>query len=215
MVLAARVPSEVHIARFKKHFEGRKGEINARLEHFSNVLKDKKEVLFEELVFCLLTPQSKARFCDAAVANLKAKGLLFTGEAEEIAVLIQGDVRFHNNKAKWIVEAREKFFDYKLDFSDIPALRDQLVRDFKGLGYKEASHFLRNIGFGEDLAILDRHILKNLVKVGVLEEVPKSMSPGIYFNIENQLKSLCSEIGITPAQLDLLFWSEETGEIFK
>jgi len=36
-----------------------------------------------------------------------------------------------------------------------------LVKNLTGLGYKEAGHFLRNIGSGK-IAILDRHILRNL-----------------------------------------------------
>jgi N-glycosylase/DNA lyase len=83
------------------------------------------------------------------------------------------------------------------------------------MGYKEASHFLRNIGFADDLAILDRHILKNLKIFGIIEEIPKSLSKKKYLEIEEKMRNLANEVNIPLSHLDLLFWSKETGEIFK
>ena len=80
---------------------------------------------------------------------------------------------------------------------------------------KEASHFLRNIGFGKEIAILDRHILKNLKRVGVIDEIPKTISRKKYLEMETKMSNFCNKIGISMAELDLLFWSEETGEILK
>ena len=84
-----------------------------------------------------------------------------------------------------------------------------------GLGYKEASHFLRNIGLGEDLAILDRHILKNLVLLGVIDEVPSSLSRKTYLDIERRMTEFSKRLGINMGQLDLLLWYKEAGEVFK
>jgi N-glycosylase/DNA lyase len=84
-----------------------------------------------------------------------------------------------------------------------------------GFGLKEASHFLRNIGSEFDLAILDRHIIKNLLRYGVIDEIPKSLTKKQYLMIEERMKKFSKKIGIPLAELDLLFWSEETGEIFK
>ncbi len=85
----------------------------------------------------------------------------------------------------------------------------------KGLGYKEASHFLRNIGLGFDLAILDRHIMRNLLKYGVIDKIPECITKKCYLSLENEMKKFSDKIDIPLADLDLLFWSEETGEIFK
>ena len=93
--------------------------------------------------------------------------------------------------------------------------REWLVFNIKGFGYKEASHFLRNIGFGENMAILDRHILKHMVNNKVIPEIPKSITPKIYKDLEQKFISYANEVSIPPAHLDLLFWSEEAGEIFK
>ena len=82
------------------------------------------------------------------------------------------------------------------------------------MGWKEASHFLRNIG-NRDLAILDRHILKNLVRTGALERLPKSLTPKTYLAIEEKFAAFSKRVNIPMDELDLLFWSMETGEILK
>ena len=74
---------------------------------------------------------------------------------------------------------------------------------------------MRNIGFFEEIAILDRHILKNLKKYRAIKSVPKNLSSKKYFEIENQMKKFSEKIKIPMHELDLLFWSEETGEIFR
>lgn len=209
-----QVPSEVYVARLMNHFNQQRKKIDQRLQDFSNVGRLSKTRLFEEFAFCLLTPQSKAKVCDVAIKRLVTLDLLLNGTREEIAPNLRG-VRFHNNKAKWIINAREKFFNFILDFKEPTMAREMLVREFKGMGYKEASHFLRNIGYGRNLAILDRHILKNLVRMGLIKEIPHSISPKKYLEIEQKMKSFCLKQDISMAQLDLLLWSEETGEIFK
>lgn len=84
-----------------------------------------------------------------------------------------------------------------------------------GLGMKEASHFMRNIGLFEDIAILDRHILKNLIEYDVISEIPKTLTVKIYLEIEQKMKEFAEKIKIPFTELDLLFWSEETGHVFK
>ena len=93
--------------------------------------------------------------------------------------------------------------------------REWFVDNVKGIGLKEASHFLRNIGLGEDLAILDRHILKNLALLGVIEEVPASLSRRLYLEIEDRMRKFAENIKIPMSHLDLLLWYMETNEIFK
>ena len=100
-------------------------------------------------------------------------------------------------------------------FPSHAAAREWLVENVKGLGYKEASHFLRNIGLGEDLAILDRHILKNLVLLGVIAKVPGSPTKRIYLEIEKEMAAFSEKAGIPMRELDLLLWYKEAGEVFK
>ena len=133
-------------------------------------------------------------------------------------------VRFKNNKAKYLVTLREQMKDKNgkiitRDFfnsiSDVNEKREWIVKNIKGMAYKEASHFLRNVGFGKKISILDRHILKNLVKLEVMEEVPKSLTPKLYLEIEKKMKAYCDYVDISMDSLDLLLWYKEAGEIFK
>ena len=206
----------------KEIFYAKQKEINSRLDDFKQVwVRDDNEI-FSELVFCLLTPQSKAKTCWGAVMNLKKKGLLLNGDANQIVSEL-GGVRFRNKKAIYIVEARDFFtannrisIKTKIKgFNKNKDAREWLVKNVRGMGYKEASHFLRNIGFGEDFAILDRHILKNLKALEVIEEIPGSISRKKYLEIEKRMIKFSKDVNIPMSYLDLVLWYKETGEIFK
>ena len=184
--------------------------------------RGKDEEIFAELVFCILTPQSKAKVCWRVVKTLKEKGLLLKGNERKLVKELR-KVRFGKKKANFIIKARALFMkNGKLgikkktkDFKSSNEAREWLVKNVKGLGYKEASHFLRNIGRARDLAILDRHILKNLKLFGILDEVPKSLSKKKYFEIERRMKEFSKKIGIPLSHLDFVLWYKETGEVFK
>lgn len=199
-------------------YNSKKAEIEKRLQDFKEVSRKSEQDIFAELVFCILTPQSKAHSCDKAVKELFASRAVF-GKAGEIRKRLKTLVRFHNTKARHIIRARDLFLNnggIKKHLKGDPAeLREWLVKNVYGLGYKEASHFLRNVGIGENLAILDRHILKNLVMYGVIKEIPKSLTRKRYLEIEKSVNEFGDAIGIPASHLDLLFWSHETGEIFK
>jgi len=94
-------------------------------------------------------------------------------------------------------------------------IREWLVSNVKGMGYKEASHFLRNIGMGEDMAILDRHVLKSMKILGIIDAIPKNINKRDYLEMEKKLRDFSERIKIPLSHLDLLFWSKETGELFK
>ena len=201
----------------------RKDEIERRLNEFKFLWKNaSEEELFAELAFCLLTPQSKATVCWRAIEELRDSGILFFGSPEDIVDFLNG-VRFKYTKAKNIVAARNFFSkNSKINirgklsnFSSPIEMRKFLVKNVRGMGYKEASHFLRNVGFGENLAILDRHILKNLVSLGVIDAIPKTLTRKKYLKIEEKMREFTKEIGIPIAHLDLALWFKEAGLIFK
>jgi len=204
-------------------YESKRQEIALRLHEFRNIWKKgtNKEI-FTELVFCILTPQANGKLCWSAVENMIRKGVLFTGDRGQIVKELSS-ARFIHKKSAYIVEAREKFFcSNKVSLKSIISqigdgykAREWLVQNVKGIGYKEASHFLRNIGFEQNLAILDRHIIKSLQFVGVIKEIPGSLSKGRYFNIEKRMMEFSKAIQIPMSYLDLVMWYNETGEIFK
>jgi N-glycosylase/DNA lyase len=203
------------ISELRKDYLKKKGEIDKRLKEFHDMWSEPEDSVFSELCFCILTPQSKAKNADKAIKSLERTGSLKKGGQEEVSKTLKGLVRFHNNKGKYIIEARGKFSKKCICAENAPKAREWLVETIKGLGYKEASHFLRNIGFGKDIAILDRHILKNLKKFGVIPDVPKTLTRKRYLEIEGKMRDFSRKIGIPMDAIDLLFWSTEAGEIFK
>jgi N-glycosylase/DNA lyase len=198
-----------------KEYKAKKTLIRKRLSEFKKVGKGSAKDIFTELCFCILTPQSNARQCDKAIQELKKKRLLFKAPAGAIRAVLKGRSRFHNKKAGYLVNARRSFDRSVLSAGNILDVRKKIVGSIKGVGYKEASHFLRNIGLGKDVAILDRHILKNLKRYGVIGKVPSSISAKSYLDIEERARSFAKSMGLALEELDLLFWSRETGEIFK
>ena len=189
--------------------------IRQRLADFSEVLPD---LYFYELVYCLLTPQSSAVNA-GQVTEALMRARLLEETVDPVPVLRNGGayIRFHNTKARNILHAKEQLSDILAALANgdgAPRQRDWLVANVRGLGMKEASHFLRNIG-RRDLAILDRHILRNLAKHRVIRSIPKTLTKKQYLAIERRFLDFARDLGLTMDELDLYFWSRETGEILK
>jgi len=203
-------------------YSQRKDEIKKRLQEFKEILEDTNERIFAELAFCLCTPLSKATVCWRAIESLNKNNLLFIGTENQIQPFLNAIFR-NKDKARYIIEAR-KFFtenskiqiknNLKMLSNNIER-REWLVKNINGFGMKEASHFLRNIGMSNDLAILDSHILKNLYEYGIIDKPIKNPSPKKYLEIENKMKKFSENVGIPFDELDLLLWSKETGMVFK
>jgi len=212
-------PRKVSFTLLSKLYPEREEEIGNRLLEFKRAFGKPDKDIFEELIYCILTVQSSARSAEKAVILLKRKNLVLHGRAKEVERCLRG-VRFARTKANRIIKARRLFSSGKgirikarLP-ADPQSARCYLASEVEGIGYKEASHFLRNIGY-HGLAILDRHVLKGLEDLRVIEEVPKYLSERKYLAIENLYINLAEKLGITPEALDLLLWSAKTGEVLK
>ena len=198
-------------------------QIQQRIAEFKHMcVHGTEEQVFAEFVFCLFTPQSNARSCWAAVERLAAKGLLVRGTKPQLAREMIG-VRFHHTKAENLIRARSLFVvensiilkSLISCFKDVRHIREWLVANVKGLGYKEASHFLRNSGFGLDLAILDRHVLRNLCLCGSLDTIPETISRQEYYRLEGCMLELAAEANIPMSHLDFVLFYRQTEDIFK
>ncbi|KKP28400.1 MAG: putative N-glycosylase/DNA lyase [Parcubacteria group bacterium GW2011_GWA2_31_28] len=140
----------------------------------------------------------------------------------ELKKILRDKTRFYKNKSNYLKLSKDQYNNIKKiiinknkkDIIKNKKIREFLVKNIKGLGYKEASHFLRNIGY-KNLAILDRHILKNLQKFKVINKVPKHLNKKNYLSIEEKFYKFSKKIDIPMDELDLLFWSMETGKVFK
>jgi N-glycosylase/DNA lyase len=203
------------IEELRALYARRRPEIRTRLHEFAHVHPTEYSY---ELAYCLLTPQSSAIHAGIVIEELRRQDF-FNRNCDPEPTLRRKDcyIRFHRTKARHLFRAKEQFPEILSHLSNGASSKDVrqwLVANVKGLGWKESSHFLRNIGH-RDLAILDRHILRNLCALGVIDDVPKSITAKQYLAIEETFKRFAAEIGIPMDELDLLFWSMETGKILK
>ncbi len=192
-------------------YEKKSQEIKSRLNQFKNLAEEEQ---FKEFMFCLLTPQSNAQRCWSAVEEISKLSNL---NEESIYNILKSRTRFHKTKTKRIINAKDNFIKIKQNLSNknIKELRNYLAENVNGYGLKEAGHFLRNIGLSNNqIAILDRHILRNLKNLNVIQE-DKIKNQKHYYKLENAFLEFANKINIPADELDLLWWGKENGEIFK
>ena len=184
--------------------------------------KNDDERIFEELSFCICTANASAEMGLRSIDAIR--NIINAENADRISERLKGVHRFNNARAAYIVHTREYLkntigFRLKnkiLSFKDKNELRDffALNKDIKGLAYKEASHFLRNIVF-KGYAILDKHIINSLHEFGVLSTNDKPKNPRHYLEIEQKFIDFSKQVGIDMDELDLLLWSRKNGRILK
>lgn len=197
--------------------------IRARLAEFENVWRKGTDArLWEELVFCIFTAGASARMGLRSIEAVRA--LLKEGAHAELAEALTGVHRYPYARSGYIVVTRDylqadcglRLRERLQNFNDPLERRDWLARErrIKGLGYKESSHYLRNIGF-RGYAILDKHILRSLAELGVIDSPAPPATRTRYLAVEDQLRRFAREVEIDFDELDLVLWSMKTGEILK
>lgn len=190
-----------------------KTKVDEKLKEFAS-LKNNPDKWFYELCYCILTANSTAEMCinvqkrvGEGFKNLPLKQLKKT--------MKDSSCRFYNKRAEYIVEAREVFDPFlvkNMADKDPERARDWLADNIKGIGMKEASHFLRNIGY--QIAIADFHIVDILKRYRFL---PAGMvlNRKNYLIIERKLRDMAKDFRMTLGELDLYLWYMETGKILK
>jgi N-glycosylase/DNA lyase len=217
------VPGKKYIDELQRDYRAKKPLIAKRLAEFRKVYKQGDQAIFEELCYCILTAGSSAKMGMRTVEALR--DILLTGDLRELQQRAkENHVRFWRVRPAYIVQTRKFLKDacglqMQSLISSFNTGHDR--RDFfaktkaiKGLGYKEASHFLRNIGFS-GYAILDKHILNSLREMGVINKRMRPTTRAGYLAIEKKLEQFAEELGIDMDHLDLLLWSRKTGEVLK
>jgi N-glycosylase/DNA lyase len=188
--------------------------VKRQIQEFCSFKFKDNESWFSELCFCILTANSSAEMGIKIQKELGYEGFASLNENELAEKLRELGYRFYNVRADYIVRAR-RFLNIKdiiVDMDPFDA-RNWLVENVKGYGYKEASHFMRNVGY-LDFAILDRHILRMLHNHGIVEK-PKYLVKRRYLEIERVFVQLAEELEIRPGELDLYLWYLATGKILK
>jgi len=189
--------------------------VESRINEFNEIRSKFHEKIFGELCFCVMTANCSAEKC-IEVQKLIGDGFQNLPEEKLAQNLRLNGYRFPNIRAKYIVQARELQGELKSNiktYKDPHKLREWIVKNIKGLGYKEASHFLRNIGF-TDYAIIDFHILDLLTKFNLIEK-PKTLTKTKYLEIEELLEKIAEGLSLNLAELDLYMWYVETGKVLK
>ena len=191
--------------------------IDARVKEFNELGMKNSNEIFKELCFCLMTANFSAEGGIRIQKDVN-EGLLVLPEDLLASKLKALGHRFPNMRAKFIVASRKVKDNIKeklQEFNNDEDRRQWLVDNVKGLGYKEASHFLRNIGYS-NVAIIDFHIIDLLVKHNLVEQPKnKSLNGKKYAEIENTLKEISNKAGINLGELDLYLWYMETGKVLK
>lgn len=192
-----------------------KNLVKSRTRQFKNIRKKTNNKIFSELCFCLITANFNAERA-IRIQNQIKEGFCYLPKNKLVYLLKNLGYRFPNKRTEYITEARKhKNFIKNIieDFGTENELREWLVKNVKGLGYKEASHFLRNIGF-TDLAIIDFHIIDILTRYKLIKK-PKTLTERKYLEIENVLRKIANKLKLNLAELDLYLWYIETGKILK
>lgn len=204
------------------HIE-RRDDVQARLNEFREIWKNgTDEKLWEEMVFCFLTGGCSAKMGLRSIEAVRP--ILMGGNHNELTVKLVGVHRYPNARAGYIVASRNylqahcgmRLREKLTSFNDDLERRDWLVKEkgVKGLGYKEASHFLRNIGL-PGYGILDKHILRSLAELKIIGDPKPPNTRQKYLTVENKLKNLAEKLKIDFDEMDLVLWSMKTGEILK
>lgn len=204
-----RLESDPHVRRL----------VEERVAEFMEVNKADSPAWFIELVYCLLTAYSSAEMGQLCVDALNDCGVIFDGSPEEVAetLRVQGH-RFADKRAEYIVAARRLAPALKgliQGFETSGEARGWLVKNVKGLGWKEASHFLRNVGY-LDVAILDRHILSNMREHSLIpEDGGKGLTKRRYLEYEGVLRRVADMLGMPTGKMDLYLWYRKTEKVLK
>ena len=213
----------VTVEKIRAAHRARRREIRARLAEFEAVWRDATdERLWEELVYCIFTAGASARMGLGSVEAVRP--LLARGTQPELAAALTSKHRYPNSRSGYVVVTREflsadcgmRLRERLESFTDAFERRDWLARtrEIKGLGYKESSHFLRNVGL-RGYAILDKHILRCLWEVGIIASPQPPSTRARYLATEETMRRFALDVGVDFDELDLVLWSMKTGEILK
>jgi len=195
---------------------GVRGKVDSRLRQFRELHQMEDDHWFSELCFCILTANSSATIGLRIQEHLGIQGFKTLPKEELTNTLAALGHRFPKRRAEFIVGARAipQLKGVITGFAESREAREWLKRNVKGLGLKEASHFLRNVGYF-DLAILDRHVQKVMLEHGLIDKLPKTMTRRRYLTMEATLEKFAKEVKLPLGELDLYLWYMKTGKILK
>ncbi len=208
---------EERLCEFKKL--GEEGQTVFDFSPYVNI--SYKADLFSELCFCILTANFSAEKGILIQADIGIDGFKKFNKRRLLKILKDHGHRFPEQRVERILKARKKadrVLKLIQDINEPHELRRLLSHpksEFKieGFGYKEASHFLRNIGY-DNIAILDRHVVRFLKENKYIKDF-KTLTPKIYEEVEKIVLEMAEKLRIKPSALDLYIFYSATGKVLK
>ncbi len=171
--------------------------------------------IFSEACFCILTANSSAAMGIKIQKEVGIEGFKKLSLEELYEVIRKKGHRFAMQRAERIIKLREKE-SFLLEIAkkeNGKEAREILAKEIYGYGYKEASHFLRNIGFN-DVAIIDRHISRFLFEKNLVK-LRKTITKKVYLEAEEALENIAKELNLTLSELDLYIFYIKTKKVLK
>lgn len=186
--------------------------------------------LWREVVACILGSRVRFEIAHSAVERMQRKRLLCEPrrssrfeQYEQDVIRVLSDIEgpgaqsrypFFRMRANQIRQAAERLYGCRetirafLENSrDTRDARRRLASEVSGLGPKQASLFLRNIGYTVHVAVLDVHVLTYMSWVGLTEAPIKSVSTlRKYEALEDAFIERAYSFGYAPDRFDLAVW---------
>lgn len=190
--------------------------------------------LLSELILCILSSQDKYELALSAVKKMRAKNILSVPKSKkEAKVLVDKIRKTLSSPVDFIVAEKSysrklRFFEKKTSYIErtienvylngltLGALigqkespestRDVVIKYCCGLGPKQASMFLRNIGYHSDYAVLDKHIIDYMNLMGLVR-IQGYSNMSTYRVIEEKFKNYACQNNIDLLHLDIAIWT--------
>jgi N-glycosylase/DNA lyase len=182
-------------------------------------LSNKKDV-WRHLLFCILSSQVKTSSAVRATHRVLSEVPFFdekiaTSDVYDRAKNILGrehvryrfpDHRSRNIAHSWFAFAQMEhdLYNYLESFNNEAAAREWITQLFPGLGLKQASMFLRDIGYSFRLCIVDTHILWYCSCLGHPSERPITRKK--YVEVEDFVLRQSDNLGVSPNVFDTVVW---------
>ena len=190
--------------------------------------------LWRELVACILGSRVRFEIAHSAVERMEMMGLLcqsrrsshFDQYERDVMRALAGEsftrdgvgpqcrYPFFRVRANQIRRAAERLYgdrrsirEFLDDARDVREARRRLASEVSGLGPKQASLFLRNIGYAAHVAVLDIHVLTYMSWIGLTDTPVKSVSSvREYETLEDAFIGHSCSLGYAPDRFDLAVW---------
>jgi len=210
------------------------GQVKAGRDSIADWKKLTEEELFFEIAVCIIGSQMVYEHSLAIANKLKKTGLLRETSSFEAAeyhqqlnIVLSKQIsiktnngqreiypRFKNRLATLISNTVNNIYRVGLSVHDIltsenspQKTRKLLVGYVSGFGPKQASLFLRRVGYCTEMAVLDTHVLDYMKIAYGLEVKPATLSHlSKYEKLESKLKELAQDFGYNLGCVDLAMW---------